>query len=138
MPISLLTTKLHIPSPLRTIIVRSRLIERLENGLSQGRPLTIISASAGFGKTTLITDWLRQNKHPAAWLSLDDGDNDPIRFWRYVIAALQTIEASWGSTALAILSAPQLPPLESVVTLLINDLAAAPSPIVLVIDDYHF
>ena len=70
-------------------------------------------------------------------LSLDQSDNDPIRFWRYVIAALQTLDAGWGATALAMLIAPQTPPLESIVTALINDLAAAARPIVLVVDDYH-
>jgi LuxR family maltose regulon positive regulatory protein len=137
MPASLLTTKLYSPSPLHKLVARPRLIERLENGWSQGRGLTIISASAGFGKTTLITDWLQQSKHSTAWLSLDNGDNDPSRFWRYVITALQTIDASWGATALAMLSAPQTPPLESVVTMLINDLVAATNSIMLVLDDYH-
>ncbi len=138
-PPSTLSTKLHIP-PLRAdVLPRARLIQRIANGLHEGCTLTLISAPAGFGKTTLIGAWLQQSQRRAAWLSLDQSDNDPIRFWRYLVAALQTIEASWGATALAMLSAPQPPPLESVVTALINDLAAsaAAATTVLVVDDYH-
>ena len=138
-PLSTLSTKLHIPSPRADALLRMRLIQRIENGVHEGRTLTLISAPAGFGKTTLISAWLQQGQRRAAWLSLDQNDNDPIRFWRYVIAALQTIEANWGVSALAMLIAPQPPPLESVVTTLINDLAAsaAGAPNVLVVDDYH-
>jgi len=136
-PLSLLSTKLHLP-PLRAdAVLRMRLLERLETGARAGRTLTLISAPAGFGKTTLISAWLQHSRRQSAWLSLDTGDNDPIRFWRYVIAALQTMDASWGTAALAMLAAPQAPPLESVVTALINDLAAPAKPVVLVIDDYH-
>jgi LuxR family maltose regulon positive regulatory protein len=136
-PLSTLSTKLHIPPPRADALLRTRLVQRLENGVHEGRTLTVISAPAGFGKTTLISAWLQQNQRRAAWLSLDQSDNDPIRFWRYVIAALQTIDANCGATALAMLIAPQMPPLEVVVTALINDLTAAANPIVLVVDDYH-
>ncbi|HTP11816.1 MAG TPA: hypothetical protein VMP08_26360, partial [Anaerolineae bacterium] len=136
-PLSTLSTKLHIPPPRADALLRSHLIERLETGARAGHTLTLISAPAGFGKTTLISAWLHDSGRPAAWLSLDQSDNDPIRFWRYVIAALQTIESRRGETALAMLSAPQTPPLESIITALINDLAAIPDPIILVIDDYH-
>lgn len=135
--LSTLSTKLHVPPSRADALLRSRLIERLESGAREGRALALISAPAGFGKTTLISAWLAHSQRRAAWLSLDHGDNDPIRFWRYVIAALQTIETAWGSTALAMLVAPQVPPLESIVTALINDLAASINPIVLVVDDYH-
>ncbi len=136
-PLSPLSTKLHLP-PLRAdVVLRMRLLERLEAGVREGRTLTLISAPAGFGKTTLISAWLQQSRRQAAWLSVDRSDNDPIRFWRYVIAALQTIEGSWGAVALAMLAAPQSPPLESVVTTLINDLADSAKSIVFVIDDYH-
>ena len=136
-PLSTLSTKLHRP-PLRAdALLRTRLVQRLEDGAREGRTLTLISAPAGFGKTTLISAWLPHSRRRAAWLSLDQSDNDPIRFWRYVIAALQTLEAGWGEVALGMLIAPQTPPLESVVTALINDLAAAVQAIVLVVDDYH-
>ena len=135
--LSTLSTKLHVP-PLRAdALQRARLIRRLSDGVREGRTLTLISAPAGFGKTTLIMAWLQQGQSKVAWLSLDDSDNDPIRFWRYVIAALQTIDADQGSSALTMLTAPQMPPLESVVTVLINDLANSANPIILVINDYH-
>src|SRR5512135_2598529 len=136
-PLSPLATKLHIPPPRADALLRTRLIQRLESGADEGRTLMLISAPAGFGKTTLISAWLQSSGRQAAWLSLDQSDNDPIRFWRYVVAALQTIEASWGASALSMLAAPQVPQFESVVTALINDLAAAANPTVLVIDDYH-
>ena len=136
-PLSTLSTKLHMPPVRADMLLRARLIERLESGAHEGRTLTLISAPAGFGKTTLISAWLQQSQRQSAWLSLDQSDTDPIRFWRYVIAALQTWDSQLGSTALAMLIAPQVPPLESIVTALINDLAAAARPIVLVVDDYH-
>src|SRR5512136_504654 len=127
-PLSPVSTKLHLP-PLRAdAVLRMRLLERLETGAREGRTLTLISAPAGFGKTTLISAWLQHSRRQAAWLSLDQSDNDPIRFWRYAIAALQTLDAGWGVTALGMSSAPQAPPLESMVTALINDLAAAARP----------
>ncbi len=135
--LSPLSTKLHVPPPRADALLRARLIQRLENGAHEGCALMLISAPAGFGKTTLISAWLQHSQRRAAWLSLDQNDNDPIRFWRYVIAALQTIEAQRGAAALAMLTAPQMPPLESIITTLINDLAAADTPIVLVVDDYH-
>jgi LuxR family maltose regulon positive regulatory protein len=136
-PLATLSTKLHMPLPHAGALSRPRLLERLETGAREGRTLMLISAPAGFGKTTLISAWLQHSQRRAAWLSLDTSDSDPIRFWRYVIAALQSFEAHWGEAALAMLIAPQAPPLESVVTALINDLAASANSIVLVVDDYH-
>ena len=138
-PLSTLSTKLHMP-PLRAdALLRARLIQRLETGVREGRTLTLISAPAGFGKTTLISAWLQQNARRAAWLSLDQSDNDPIRFWRYFIAALHTLDAALGRAGAGHVGRAASPPLESVVTALINDLAAsaAAAPLVLVVDDYH-
>ena len=87
----ILATKLYIPPPRPKIVLRPRLIERLNEGLSSGRKLTLISASAGFGKTTLVSEWVAGCERPVAWLSLDEGDNDPTRFLTYLVAALQTI-----------------------------------------------
>ena len=101
--LSTLSTKLHIPPPRSDALLRPRLIERLETGAREGRTLALISAPAGFGKTTLISAWLQHSQRQAAWLSLDQSDNDPIRFWRYVIIALQAIESGWGVAALAML-----------------------------------
>jgi LuxR family maltose regulon positive regulatory protein len=105
--------------------------------------LTLVSAPAGFGKTTLLTEWLAAgpaapaNERLVAWLSLDRADNDPASFWTYVIAALRTVASEVGESALALLQAPQPPPIETVLTALLNDLSAAAGEIVLVLDDYH-
>src|SRR5688572_25284891 len=112
MEIPLLQTKLYIPHPPPGLVPRPRLIERLNEGLH--RKLTLISAPAGFGKTTLVSDWLHQSKVPAAWLSLDESDHDLTRFLAYLIAALQMIMANIGEGVLAVLHAsqPQPPPTE--------------------------
>jgi len=125
----LLTTKLYIPPVRPELVSRPRLIQRLNQGLY--RKLTLVSAPAGSGKTTLLSEWVAQIQHPAAWLSLDEGDNDPARFWAYLIAALQTIHEGIGKAALAALHAsqPQPPPVEALLTSLINEIATAgPDP----------
>lgn len=135
MPTPILSTKLYIP-PLRTNGVRRpRLIERLNNGL-RGR-LTLVSAPAGFGKTTLVSAWAADCGRPVAWLSLGEDDSDPARFLTYVIAALQTIDAGLGSGVLASLQAPQAPPPDAVLTVLVNEITANPHEMLLVLDDYH-
>ena len=137
MPVSLLATKLYVP-PLRAQLVqRPRLVERLEEGLRLGHRLTLISAPAGFGKTTLVTAWLRDATSASTWLTLDEGDNDPARFTAYLLAALQKIDPNIGQAAQAMLQAPQPPPPEAFLSSLINDLAATPQPFVLILDDYH-
>ncbi len=131
----LLRTKLCIPPPRPNLIARPRLTARLNDGAM--RKITLVSAPAGFGKTVLLSEWSRLGGRPVAWLSLDESDNDPVRFWRYVIAALQTVDSSIGRTAWAALQPPQPPSLETLVTMLINDLAAIPSFLTLILDDYH-
>jgi LuxR family maltose regulon positive regulatory protein len=131
----ILTTKLYAPPTRPEFVPRPRLVERLNNGL--GRKLTLVSASAGFGKTTVVSDWLHQSKLPVAWLSLDEADNDPIRFLTYLAAALQTVVPTLGAGVTAMLQSPQPPPPESVLTTLVNDIATAPERFVLVLDDYH-
>jgi LuxR family maltose regulon positive regulatory protein len=118
------------------------LVEQLSAGLE--RKLTLISAPAGFGKTTLMSEWIAGRDWPVAWLSLDQGDDDLVRFLTYLVAALQTVDASIGEDVSSVLQSPQLPPPESLLTLLLNDLAAASLegdhkgyPYVLVLDDYH-
>ncbi len=137
MPAPILATKLYIPPSRAKIVRRPRLIERLNEGLSSGRKLTIISASAGFGKTTLVSEWIAGCGRPIAWLSLDEGDNDLTRFLTYLIAALQTIKAGIGEGLLASLQSPQPPPIESILTALINEIATIPDNFILVLDDYH-
>lgn len=132
MPI--LTTKLYIPPPRPKVIQRPRLIERLNEGM-HGK-LTLVSASAGFGKTTLVSEWVAGCRRPAAWLSLDEGDDDPSRFLSYLIAAIRTIRVNIGEGLFGALQSPQ-PPIESILTNLINEITAAPDPFILVLDDYH-
>jgi LuxR family transcriptional regulator, maltose regulon positive regulatory protein len=171
----LLATKLYVPRPRSALVPRPRLLARLDAGLRG--PLTMIAAPAGFGKTTLLADWLSKLRieneelrkvtnrnsflnsqfsilNSVAWLSLDAGDNDPIIFMRYLIAALRTVMPPMvGAMALALLEASQLPPLSTLLTTLINDLTSlglegaggaaldprspATGPWILVLDDYH-
>jgi LuxR family maltose regulon positive regulatory protein len=93
MPTPLLATKLYVPPPRSLLVRRPRLIERLNEGLR--RNLTLVSAPAGFGKTTLVSDWLAGRHQPAAWLSLDTGENDPIRFLTYLVAAVRHLPRTW-------------------------------------------
>ncbi|MBX3057542.1 MAG: hypothetical protein KF770_13830 [Anaerolineae bacterium] len=133
----ILTTKLKRPLPRPHLVMRPRLAQLLEQ--AGKRPLTLVCAPAGYGKTTLVVSWLpAQATDHLCWLSLDEGDNDPVRFWTYVIAALQTAVPTIGAQTLALLHSPQPPPLSLALTFLINDLAALPDPLFLVLDDYHF
>ena len=137
MPTPILATKLFIPLPRSNIVVRSRLVERLNEGLAAGRKLALISAPAGFGKTTLVSEWAAGCGQPVAWLSLDEGENDPARFLTYLVAALQTIAADIGAGASAALQSPQPPATELILTNLLNEIAAIPHSFILVLDDYH-
>jgi LuxR family transcriptional regulator, maltose regulon positive regulatory protein len=131
----ILATKLYIP-PLRPKVVsRPRLIERLNEGLH--RNLILISAPAGFGKTTLVSEWVEGIERPTAWLSQDEGDNDPARFLTYLVAALQTIAATIGEGVLGVLQSPQPPPTEAILTALLNEITTIRDHFVLVFDDYH-
>jgi LuxR family maltose regulon positive regulatory protein len=132
----LLSTKLYIPPVRPDLVSRPRLIERLNAGLH--RKLTLISAPAGFGKTTLLSEWTHQTAVPVAWVSLDKADNDSTRFWAYFIAALQRVHESVGESVLVALQSPQPPPIEALLPSLVNDIAAAgPDPFVAVLDDFH-
>ena len=135
MPTPILATKLYIPRLRPNVVLRPRLIERLNEGL-HGK-LTLISAPAGFGKTTLVSEWLAGGARPAAWLSLEDQENDPARFLAYLVAALQTIAATIGEGVLSALQSPQPPPPEAILTALLNDLTTIQDQFVLVLDDYH-
>ena len=133
----ILTTKLHVPRQRPRWVSRPRLIEQLSLGLHPGYRLTLISAPPGFGKTTLLAEWLTPNKQHTAWLSLDEGDNDLTQFLLYLTAALQTAQPSLGQAALAMLRSSQLPPVESILTALLNEAAALTDDLVFVLDDYH-
>ncbi len=144
----ILVTKLFIPPTRAELVQRSNLIKRLNLGLD--RKLTLISAPAGFGKTTLITEWLdslngdakeeTQTENRIAWLSLDEDDNDPVRFLTYFITALTQLkefDTDLGQVALSMLQSPQSPPPNTVLISLINEIAAIPEKIIFVLDDYH-
>ncbi|MEW6265885.1 MAG: LuxR C-terminal-related transcriptional regulator [Thermodesulfobacteriota bacterium] len=131
----LLTTKLYLPQVRRDLVTRPRLLDRLDAGLA-GR-LNLVTAPAGFGKTTLISFWLRRLTRPAAWLSLDEGDNDPARFLNHLAATLQRVVPGAGRSVQDALQLAQTPPLEALMTSLINDLTLAARDFVLVLDDYH-
>src|SRR5215212_6967313 len=135
MPTPIVATKLYVLPPRPKVVLRPRLIERLNDGLHHR--LTLISAPAGFGKTTLISEWLAGQPRPAAWLSLDEGDNDSTRFLSYLVAALQTIAPNIGKGVFGALGSPQPPPTESILTVLLNEVATVPEDLVLVLDDYH-
>jgi LuxR family maltose regulon positive regulatory protein len=134
---TLLATKLNIPPARKNLVPRPRLVNRLEYAWQQGQKMTLVSASAGYGKTTLVTEWLRGVSAKSTWLSLDKADNDPARFLAYLIAALGQVDASIGQNTQAMLQSPQPLPPELVLTTLINEIAGAATPFILVLDDYH-
>jgi LuxR family transcriptional regulator, maltose regulon positive regulatory protein len=136
----LLSTKLALPRQRPSLVPREPLLTRLDEGLEH--KLVLLSAPAGFGKTTLVSEWIatrseRQDSPPVAWVSLDAGDNDPVRFWRYLITACQAFDAALGGTALALLRTSGRLSWESVLTTFINELAQLESRGVLVLEDYH-
>ncbi|MFN2242002.1 MAG: hypothetical protein ACK2U2_06925 [Anaerolineae bacterium] len=135
MAVPLLTTKLNIPPVRNDSVPRQRLLDKLNAGLHS--KLTLVSASAGFGKTTLLSEWSGRSQYPVAWLSLDEGENDPVRFMHYLLAALQQVDESIGRGISSILGTPRLPPPDALITILINELPAAVGPVFLVLDDYH-
>ena len=133
----LLETKLHVPRRRQGLVARPRLIDRLSRGAESA--LTLVSAPAGFGKTSLLADWLAAagaDGRAAAWLSLDQRDNDPALFWTYLVAALKTAVPGLGGSAPSLLESPQ-PPMEVVLATLLNDLSAISNDVVMVLDDYH-
>ncbi len=142
----LITTKLFVPQPHPGLVRRPRLIQRLQEGLSQGRRLTLLSAPAGYGKTTLLGEWMHgttlrnsncEMRNRTAWLSLDAGDNDLSRFLAYLIAALDTVEDGLGMGARSLLGSSQPLPAQAILTPVINGLAAVSAPLTLVLDDYQ-
>ncbi|MGD9002616.1 MAG: AAA family ATPase, partial [Anaerolineae bacterium] len=139
MSTSLLKTKLYIP-PLRSeLVLRPHLVDRLDGGFRRGRKLILVAAPAGYGKTTLLSEWITQRdlRPRVAWVSLDVDDNDPARFWTYVAAALQTVQEDIQGLAPAAFQSPNPPPIESTLTSLLNQIAEVPDPLVLILDDYH-
>jgi LuxR family maltose regulon positive regulatory protein len=138
MPQALVTTKLRAPRLRPNLVARPRLGEALAAG--EGRILTLVSAPAGFGKTTLLGAWAEgwsARGGSVAWVSLEESDNDPARFLTYLVGALRSVEPCFGEGILASLRSPGFPPVEALATALVNELADLPQEIVLVLDDYH-
>jgi LuxR family transcriptional regulator, maltose regulon positive regulatory protein len=137
-PQTLVTTKLRVPRTRPNLVERPRLHELLNRG--EGRKLTLVSAPAGFGKTTLLAEWLEERRRKGragVWLSLDESDNDLARFLSYLVGALQNAVEGIGEGVLALLRVPELPPLETLVGVLINELAGARREVTVFLDDYH-
>lgn len=134
---SILATKLYIPPHPPKTVARSRLVNRLNEGLSIGHKLTLISAPAGFGKSTLASEWITSCERPAAWVSLDENDNNPARFLGYLIGALQTVSPNLGADILDAIQSPQISPIDSILTVLLNEISLIPMDFILVLDDYH-
>jgi LuxR family maltose regulon positive regulatory protein len=133
-PDALVASKLHIPRTRPGFVARARLADRLAQAY-EGE-LTLVCAPAGFGKTALLADWARRSQRPVAWLSLDEGDNDPVRFWRHFAAALDRVRAGVGEQVAGLLRPPPRS-FEAVVTALVNELVTQPNEVALVLDDYH-
>src|SRR5689334_7852682 len=131
----LLRTKLAPPRLPATLVVRPSLLARLDEGMDAR--LTLISAPAGYGKTTLVTQWLTTRHEPSAWVALDPGDDDPVRFWTYVIIACQVFSPGLGQPALADLRTVRRLSFEALLTPFINELVALPAPGIFVLEDYH-
>jgi LuxR family maltose regulon positive regulatory protein len=131
----LLATKIDIPKIRPDLLPRAHLIRRLEEATA--RELVLVSTPAGFGKTTLLAGWARSSEKPVAWLSLDRDEDDPARFWRYVVAAVEKVRKGIGEQALSLLNAPAQPTPRAVATTLVNEFTGYPGELVLVLDDYH-
>ena len=134
-PPNLLNTKLMPPRLHSAVVQRGDLLVRLDAGLT--RKLTVVAAPTGFGKTTLVSQWIASRDVSSAWVTLDANDNDPSRFWAYVVSALRTFDSSLGKTTRAALTTYQPPSFQSLLTPLINDLTRLTKPCALVLDDYH-
>jgi len=131
----MLLTKLHVPTSSVNLVHRTHLFDKLNKGLEC--KLILISAPAGFGKTTVICDWINQQKTSAAWYALDKGDNDPVKFLNYIISGIRLIHEGFGKGALELLKSPKEPNTESIAGLLINDMLNIHQNFLVVLEDFH-
>jgi LuxR family maltose regulon positive regulatory protein len=134
---ALLSTKIYIPPVRENAVARPILVEKLMAIMDRPGSFALISSPAGFGKTTLLGEFVTQLQHPTAWVSMDEGDDDPVRFWSYLIAACQMVHKEIGASAQSILQSPQPLPAETIPIILINDLVSVKRGMVLVLDDFH-
>jgi LuxR family transcriptional regulator, maltose regulon positive regulatory protein len=133
---STLQTKIQRPAPRPKLVDRAHLVGRLEKGITSGAKLSLVSAPAGFGKTTLVSSWLSETINAVAWLALDETDNDPTQFLSYLVTALQQLDSSLGQGLSRVLQSPQIQP-RGIITALVNDISAFDRALTLVFDDYH-
>lgn len=134
---ALLSTKFRIPHGRGNAVSRSRLTEKLLTGVQRPGTFILLSGPAGFGKTTLLSEFATDLQRPLAWISLDEADNDPVRFWTYLLTACQSIQPEIGESALGLLQSTQQLPDETIATSLINDLVRLDTELIIVLDDYH-
>ncbi len=139
MAYQVLSTKLYVPPLQPSLVRRPRLVQHLESGYQARKRVTLISAPAGFGKTTIVREWIASadGGKPFSWLSLDDGDNDPVRFLIYLVSAIRKIHGEIGRSALAVLQSSQVTVLTDLVETLINEISSETEPVLIVLDDYH-
>lgn len=137
MQFALVTTKFYQPTLRKGVVVRHRLYQKLDSHFSSGYQVYLISAPPGFGKTTLASAWTGITSIPTVWLSLEKADNEPFRFWRYIIAACKTIFPDLNLELITILDSPQSLPVEHILPILLNYLSGCRNPYFLVLDDYH-
>jgi LuxR family maltose regulon positive regulatory protein len=133
----LLSTKFFPPPPPAQSVKRRELVSRIEDGLRSQHPLTLVSAPAGYGKSALVAEWLGSVQRTTTWLALDESDNEPLHFFLYFISALQKLEPSIGVELTTMLQANQLPPRETLIALLTEDLSASGTSLVCVLDDFQ-
>jgi LuxR family transcriptional regulator, maltose regulon positive regulatory protein len=136
-PVSIISSKFYIPHVRENGVLRPRLTDVLLAGVNRPGTFVLLSGPAGFGKSTLLSEFVTQLKKPVVWLSLDEGDNDPVRFWTYLIGALQSVRPGMGEPALELLKSPLPLPEDAIPTILINDFNGSESDLVLVLDDFH-
>jgi len=137
MPVSIISTKFYIPHLRKNGVLRPRLTDMLLAGVNRPGTVVLLSGPAGFGKSTLLGEFVALLQQPVAWVSLDEGDNDPVRFWSYLIAACQSVRPGVGESALELLKSPLPLPDDAIPTILINDFNGQETDLVLVLDDYH-
>jgi LuxR family maltose regulon positive regulatory protein len=135
MAVVVLKTKLAVPPVPSSWMSRPRLLRLLDS--DRGRALTLVRAPAGFGKTTLLSEWADRHDPAPSWLALDEGDNDPVRFWTHFIAAVRVREPGLGKAALEMLGSFPGRPLQACLTVLINELCSVRAPHTFILDDYH-
>lgn len=134
---TLISTKLFIPPARSGLVARTRLGQKIESAVGSGSRLVLVSAPAGSGKTTAVREWVASQDRAVAWYAMDEGDNDPVRFWTYFVAAIERQIPDFGETALAVLQPSQPVPVQSFIAQLINELVEQNRPVVFVLDDYH-